>query len=164
MRSPGHPGSLCPSSHSVQGLCHGVLSGVRAWPFCSWVQTIPPLWGSESPAVSLCQVGSARGSSGPAMSHTASPSPHLGKQAEEERPGDAILTRLSLQELCFHLSNPVPDGILNNGLGRTLLAGDGMWGKHTWGERLQGGLNNPVHYQSGLGNTPYQPINLFLLW
>lgn len=64
---------------------------------------------------------------------TASPILHLGnlgKQAEDERPGDAVLTQLSLQELCFQSSNHIPDSILNNGLGGTLMAGDGMWGRH----------------------------------
>ncbi|RMC02155.1 hypothetical protein DUI87_21322 [Hirundo rustica rustica] len=83
---------------------------------------------------------------------TASPSPHLGKQAEDERPGDAVLTWLSLQELCFHLTNPIPDSVLNNGLGGTLVAGDvgkahmrNLSAKHKWQDALSEGVNGLGH-------------------
>lgn len=56
MRS-SQPGLLCPSTQSGQGLCHGLLSGVRALAFLQLSADHPSPWGSQSPAVSLCQAG-----------------------------------------------------------------------------------------------------------
>lgn len=75
---------------------------------------------------------------------TASPIPHLGEQAEDEKPGDAVLTWLSLQELCFQLSDPLPVSILNNGLRGTRIGQGWDVGKaRVVGQR--GDLRHPVH-------------------
>lgn len=163
MKSPRQPGWLC--------LQHTPTAGAVPWgalwaegPGHSAAECKPFLLLGD-PRAPLCPCARQDEQQRPCRESqwgTASPIPHLGKQAEDEGPGDAVLTQLSLQELCFQLSNPIPVSILNNGFGGTLMGEDGMWGRHMWLVRVckrpeaPPAPNNPVHWQSGLGNTLYQ--------
>lgn len=134
-RSPHQPGLLCPQ--------HTLTAGAVPWgalwgegPVPSAAECRPPIhpWDPRAPLRPCARRGEHMAQQPCRESHrgTASPIPHLGEQAEDERPGDAVLTWLSLQELCFQLSNPLPVSILNNGLRGTLMARAGMWGRHVW--------------------------------
>lgn len=133
-----HTSQACcvPSTHSLQRLCHGVLSGVRG-PALLQLSADPPSihpWDLRALLCPCARHGEHMAQQPCRESHrgTASPIPHLGEQAEDERPGDAVLTWLSLQELCFQLSDPLPVSILNNGFRGTLMTRAGMWGRHMW--------------------------------